>query len=222
LGIDNALATSNPVSRARVKGGYSLEKLGKIVGLSKQYLSRAEHGTYSGLNKELVAWISHSLEMSPKAVRSSYESFQSEQRHNTVRTHHIDFLARKGSLEAGHVLFRHWREGHWYSQIAFCRDLCVHPVSVENYEEGITMFMPAQLQDALREVNLLDPNWQDIPIAAPKTTHVMRNGVKRNVIDVPGAEALSAALSTSEEECDLKSPGGGQSSETATQTPSRA
>lgn len=222
MGIDNALATSNPVSRARVKGGYSLEKLGKIVGLSKQYLSRAEHGTYAGLNRELVIWISKSLEISPKSVKRLYESFQSEKRHDTVRTRHIDFLARKGSSEAGHVLFRHWREGHWYSQIAFCRDMCVHPVSVENYEEGITLFMPAQLQDALREVNLLDPNWQDIPITQPKRDTMQYNGVQRNVIDVPDPGALCATLGASDEECDLKSPGGGQSSQAATQTPSRA
>lgn len=185
MGIENALVTDNPVSRARTFEGYSLERLGKKLGVSKQYLSRAEHGTYSGLNRNLARWVANVLDIPVREVDRQYNSFQSEKRRVTATNLKPQMLARRGSNEPGHVIFARWRAGYWPTVIAFCRDLCVHPASVENYEDGIIALMPAQLLDALREAKLLDPNWNDATSAFPKP---------RTMTDVPETEALRAAL----------------------------
>lgn len=185
MSIDNALVTDNPVSRARSFEGYSLERLGKLLGVSKQYLSRAEHGTYSGINRNLARWTAGVLDISVHEVDRQYSSFQSAKRRRTAQNLQPQILARRGSNEAGHVIFSRWRAGYWPTIIAFCKDMCVHPSSVENYEEGITPVMPVQLVDAMREAKLLDPNWEDAIRAFPK---------QRNIADVPETEALRAAL----------------------------
>lgn len=182
--LDNALVTDNPISRARSFEGYSLEKLGKKLGVSKQYLSRAEHGTYSGINRNLARWTASILELSVREVDRQYSTFQSEKRRRTVQTIAPDMLARKGSLEPGHVIFARWRAGWWSTQLAFCKDMCVHPQSVENYEEGIVTIMPLLVMDALREVKLLDPNWSDELLGKPR----------KGIADVPETEALRAVL----------------------------
>lgn len=182
--INNALVTDNPISRARAFEGYSLERLGKKLGVSKQYLSRAEHGTYSGINRNLARWAANTLELSVREVDRQYNAFQSERRRLTAQNLAPTLLARKGSLEPGHVIFARWRAGWWSSQIAFCRDMCVHPQSVENYEEGIVTIMPILIMDALREVKLLDPNWSDVLLGKPR----------KGIADLPETEALRAAL----------------------------
>lgn len=185
MGIDNALVTENPVSRARSFEGYSLERLGKRLGVSKQYLSRAEHGTYSGINRNLARWVANALEVPVREVDRQYEAFQKEKRQHTAQNLAPVMLARKGSKEPGHVIFARWRAGYWPTVIAFCKDMCVHPASVENYEEGITPLMPALVMDAMRETKLLDPNWTDVESNIPKP---------KRIADVSETEALRAAL----------------------------
>lgn len=188
MGIDNALMTDNPISRARAFEAWSLEKLGKKLGLSKQYLSRAEHGTYSGINRNLARWVANVLDISVREVDRQYSAFQSEKRRLTAQNLAPALLARKNNNEAGHVIFKRWRESWWPTPLAFCKDLCVHPQSVENYEEGIITLMPNVVMDALREAKMLDPNWSEhwsegFPLVRQRT-----------MTDVPETEALRAAL----------------------------
>lgn len=169
--IENALVTSNPVSIARSFAGYSLDRLGKRLGVSRQYLSRAEHGTYTSLNKSLCRWTSTTLGISVHEVERRYEAFQKEKRRTTALNMNVPLLSRKGSKAPGHEIFQNWRAGYWPTVMSFCKAMCVHPASVENYEDGATLQMPMQLAQALREGKMLDPNWSDaiVPnIDAPK------------------------------------------------------
>lgn len=45
------------------------------------------------------------------------------------------------------------------SPLAFAVALCLHPDSVQKYEEGIQRGMPNQIRIALKQVKLLDPSW---------------------------------------------------------------
>lgn len=58
-----------------------------------------------------------------------------------------------------HNVFRQWREGYWTSYVGFCQALCVHPASVENYENGSYDFMPRLMVDALNDVSLIDSSF---------------------------------------------------------------
>lgn len=159
------LVTENPVSQARALEGMSLERLGNKLDVSKQYLSRAEHGTYAGLNRNLIRWISGVLEISGREVERQYKAFQTEKRRHCVETTGPERLKQNRSEfsipKKGYETFRDWRRLYWESPFKFCVDMCVHPASVEKYEDGVCESMPDQLRNALREVDLLEIGWKD-------------------------------------------------------------
>ncbi len=157
----------NPIVEARSDCGMTLENLGRRLSLSKQYVSRAEHGTYSGLNKELIKFVAGELQISAREVVRRYEAFQIFTRRRTAADLNPDVLTRGRSIEPGRILFQVWRESYWPSTIRFSNAMCVHPEMVRNYEEAITPSMPEQIRSALLSVNLLDPNWTESP-TAPK------------------------------------------------------
>lgn len=152
----------NPIIEARNETGMTLQNLGKRLGLSRQYISRAEQGTYSGLNKDLVKFVASQLEISAREVVRRYETFQITTRRRTAANLNPEVLARGRSNEPGHVLFGIWRGSYWPSTTSFSNGLCVHPEVVRNYEEGITPTMPEPIRDALTSVNLLEPNWSEL------------------------------------------------------------
>lgn len=190
--------TNNPLSKAREETGDSLEKLGKKLSLSRQYLSRAEHGTYSSLNRNLVRYIARVLEISGKEVERQYKAFQAEKRRETVERIGPPILSRRLSGEPGHVIFKRWRECYWPTTFSFASTMCVHPANVDNYEEAIVPALPTEIVLALNEVRLLDPNWSEKPNspALPRALTVTR----------AGAEALRADLTASESTRGLRAP----------------
>lgn len=154
-------ATTNPITQARIGAAMSSNALAKRLGLSRQYLSRAEQGTYSSLNPKLVKWVSDTIPISSRWVEKSYEEFQKAQRRATVERVEPHRLERHGSKSPGGVLFERWRSGYWNSPNSFAVDFCVHPDLVMKYEEGIQLNMPKQIRQALSEVNLIETDWTD-------------------------------------------------------------
>ena len=158
----------NPVIEARAESGMTLQNLGKKLGLSKQYVSRAEQGTYTGLNKDLIKFVANQLSVSAREVVRRYEAFQVIHRRRTAVNLNPEVLARRGSSQPGHVIFEIWRSSYWPSTTSFSNGLCIHPEAVRNYEEGIAPTMPDPIRLALLSVNLLDPNWTEMPPASTK------------------------------------------------------
>lgn len=151
----------NPIIDARLAMSHSGPSLAKRLGLSRQYISRAEQGTYSNLNPALLRWVSNASNISPEAVTRRYVLFQKAQRRATLEKVAPHKLERHGSLELGHKLFERWRSGYWTSPTQFSVAFCVHPDSVQKYEEGIQKSMPKQIKEALLEVELIDESWRD-------------------------------------------------------------
>lgn len=149
----------NPITDARIGVSMSGPGLAKKLGLSRQYVNRAEQGTYSSLNPELVRWVGVTLSIDTRSVIRRYNIFQKATREATVEKIEPHKLERSGN-EPGHVLFERWRSGYWTSPTQFAVAFCVHPDSVQKYEEGIQKTMPGQIQNALREVNLLADNFE--------------------------------------------------------------
>lgn len=135
--------------------------LAKRLGLSRQYLSRAEQGTYTNLNPALQSWTAHTLSISENAVKQRYIQFQQATRQASFERIGPHKLERRRSSLAGHILFERWRTGYWTSPTQFSIAFCVHPDSVQKYEEGIQKRMPDQLKQALLETNLIDESWSD-------------------------------------------------------------
>ena len=158
------LKMDNPIVEARHLTGISLERLGRKLSLSKQYLSRAEQATFSGLNPGLLKWSADALSVTSGKIMHEYYAYQAATRHRTQETINPQLLARRGSKLPGHVVFMNWRELYWISPTAFSNAMCVHPESVRNYEDGMISSMPDQLRKALRSVKLIDPNWiENVP-----------------------------------------------------------
>lgn len=151
---------TNPIVQARIDMAISANALARRLGLSKQYLSRAEQGTYSSLNPALLRWISNALNFTPEAVVQRYVLFQKATRRAAVEKIEPARLERK-SETPGNELFERWRSGYWSSPIQFATDFCIHPDLIQKYEEGITKSMPKQLKAVLIENGILDSNWQD-------------------------------------------------------------
>lgn len=153
---------TNPIADARFECGLSLQRLGKRVGLSRQYLSRAEQGTYSGLNKDLIRFTSEQLQISSREVMRRYEAFQVMTRRRTASNLRPIILTRpRGNTEAGWKLFEQWRSSYWNSATAFSNAFCVHPEVVRNYEEGGMPGMPEPIKAALLSVALIEVNWSE-------------------------------------------------------------
>lgn len=154
----------NPIIDGRLHVGLTSNALAKRMGLSKQYVSRTEKGTYSSLNPALLQWVANALSISKNDVMKRYVQFQKATRLATVERIDPHKLVRQdGSVEPGHVLFEHWRSGYWPSTVAFSNDFCVHSDTVRNYEEGIRKDMPTAIRSALLETNLLGPDFEKIP-----------------------------------------------------------
>lgn len=141
----------------------TLNTLGKKLGLSRQYLSRAESGTYSSLNPQLAKWVANSLDWEVQSVHERYETFQDARRRATMDEVQPHKLERHESHEPGHVLFERWRSGYWVSPVAFANAFCVHPDLVQKYEEGVQKRMPRQIREVLRGFGIIDSNWVDAP-----------------------------------------------------------
>ena len=151
----------NPITDARLQKSFSGPALAKRLGLSRQYLNRAEQGTYTAINPALQKWVANALQIHPDAVRQRYILFQKAQRCATVEKIEPHKLERHGSSEAGHLIFERWRNGYWTSPTQFAVAFCVHPDAVQKYEEGIQKKMPDALRNALTETNLIEINWAD-------------------------------------------------------------
>lgn len=135
--------------------------LAKRLGLSRQYLSRAEQGTYSSLNPSLRKWTANALSISVNDVDKLYAAFQKSQRRQTIERIDPHKLERNQSNEPGHLVFERWRSGYWTSPTQFAIAFCIHPDSIQKYEEGIQRKMPKQLLEALIENELIDLKWSD-------------------------------------------------------------
>lgn len=142
---------------------YSQSALAKKLGVSKQYISKAEQGTYTSLNPSLIRWVSSALNLSPTAVSRRYEHFQVEARKSTLAEIAPHALVRsQNNNDPGHVLFEQWLLGYWPSHIAFSQGLCVHPEMVRKYVEGITPEMPKQIKTILTDAGLMEANWREM------------------------------------------------------------
>lgn len=135
--------------------------LAKRLGLSRQYLNRAEQGTYTSLNPALLKWVSNALRIDVTSVKKRYLIFQQATRQATIEKVDPHKLVRHNS-QPSHKLFEQWRNGYWTSPTQFAVAFCVHPDSVQKYEEGIQKTMPGQIRNALEEVNLLDKNFEKL------------------------------------------------------------
>jgi transcriptional regulator with XRE-family HTH domain len=159
--------------------------LAKRLGVSKQYVSRAEHGTYSSLNNDLVKYGAHQLHIKPGEFVGLYKKFQVETRMATVENVNPAMLARRSSDALGNEIFVNWRSGYWTSITSFCNAFCVHPEMVRAYEDGIRDEMPAALRSVLQATKLLDPNWYDRPRDQSDTVEklkILRENRDRGII----------------------------------------
>lgn len=171
----------NPILEARLNDGYSLKRLGKRLGISAQYISRAEHATYSDLNGALTNYAADVLAVTPIAVMNRYRNFQNETRRRTARNIQPKKLVRGISVQPGHVLFAEWRSIYWPSPVAFSNAFCVHPDVVTMYEDGIRTTMPDQVKRALEMVRLLDDDWSEAPIPGQRKLSAFGPVAKRQV-----------------------------------------
>jgi transcriptional regulator with XRE-family HTH domain len=154
----------NPIIDARLQISLSAVGLAKKLGLSRQYIQRAEAGTYTSLNPALLKWVANRLSISVGDVVKRYVQFQKATRFATVEKFDPHTLARQGNnTDAGHVIFEHWRSGYWNSSLAFANAFCLHPETVRTYEEGDRKEMPLAIRTALNETGLLNGNWIERP-----------------------------------------------------------
>jgi transcriptional regulator with XRE-family HTH domain len=173
----------NPITEARMSAALSKQEFSRRLRLSRTFILRAEEGCYSNPGSKLIQFSTNELKISIGEFNRRYAKFQRDTR--IRRTENIEPLqivnqvvARtpvglvRGIYEVDLEInsddiktvqlneeFKKWRESYWTSYVGFCQALCVHPASVENYEEGRYDFMPRLIVDALSEVSLLDSSF---------------------------------------------------------------
>lgn len=164
-------ATPNPIVEARALAAMSLKRLGRELDMSAQYISSAEHGTYSDINERLVNYSAERLGIDAEAVMYRYKDFQKETRRRSANEINPKMLTRGLIAAPGHLIFRNWRAIYWPSPVAFANAFCVHPEVVRTYEDGTRGSIPNQVLRALQSVKLIDPNWSEMPPARRMSNH---------------------------------------------------
>lgn len=152
----------NPIIDARLRVVLSSTALAKKLGLSRQYLNRAEQGTYSSLNPALKKWTANTLGIGVTDVEKRYLQFQNATRAATVESVDPHKLERheNNTNQPGYQIFEQWRSGYWPSSFAFSNAFCIHPETVRNYEEGMRPEMPTLMVEILTEFKLIDPDFE--------------------------------------------------------------
>jgi hypothetical protein len=178
----------NPITAARVSAGLSKQQFSKNLRLSRTFILRAEEGCYSNPGSTLVNFSTNELGISKSEFMRQYTRFQKFTRKRAIdNLPNIELLSIENlapcralenpnppdDLEVNlieieskdidklylHRVFKKWRESYWSTYVGFAKALCVHPASVENYENGAYKFMPELMIDALDEVNLFDSSF---------------------------------------------------------------
>lgn len=164
--MTNSLNYENPLTFAVNRSTISYTELGADVLLSKQYLGKAKTGCYSDINDRLIGWIARTLSdyfdenVSTKQVNQWYHEFQIAKRNkilyklSPVEGKPLDDAPvmndyRYNNKEDFRIKFVMWRRTHWKSGLAFAQDMCIHPYTVQTYEEGGTKDIPGAIMDLL-------------------------------------------------------------------------
>lgn len=155
----NPSTTKNPLTEARDAAKISANRLAKRLSLSRQYLSRADQGTYTNINPNLMEFTCTHLNLNSKDVMDLYRKFQEDRRVETIARLNPDLLAVEhvpGTKTKFHYeIFREWRENYWHTISQFSSQMCVHPGTVTNYENGLQSFMPYVIRDSLVQVKMI-------------------------------------------------------------------
>jgi ribosome-binding protein aMBF1 (putative translation factor) len=169
----------NPITYARTTAGLSKHQLSAKMRLSRTFILRAEEGCYTNPGTKLIDFTCSTLQISRGEFRRQYRHFQSEQRKRAAETLEPLQVPNRVKSELTpvgpvinseddlehfktvyfHKVFKSWREDYWASRNNAASALCLHPASIENYEEGAYKQMPELIKEALQEVKLLDESF---------------------------------------------------------------
>lgn len=165
----------NPIRYARSLDQLSQAKLARKLQISRPFLIRVEQGCYKTPGSDLTNYAAQTLTVTPRRITETYINFQTARRYSTLDSltglsglvgpvaapSNITKNSSEGVATVNlrrifvHEQFKEWREGYWSSAIDFAVSFCVHPDSVRKYELGQMLRMPEQLQDVLRQCNLI-------------------------------------------------------------------
>jgi transcriptional regulator with XRE-family HTH domain len=153
----------NPLSFALKTTQTKPIDLASQLGLSRQYVSRAEMGCHLNLSVRVVKWIQLSVNqefsggLSYSAIGTWYRLFQTERRTQTRNRIGINNLRELLPPVASSIAapdeyrarFKEWRTIYWPTRYAFAKDMCVHPGSVDSFESGKSRKIPHDLMAVL-------------------------------------------------------------------------
>lgn len=169
--IDEMPIGSNPIHYSRSLSQLSQAKLARTLQISRSFLIRVEQGCYKTPGSDLTNYAAEVLSSDPPTILNRYELHQRIKRELTI-SERPELSPITGPVAAPnqfqkfssetvttrifcHDVFREWREDYWDFSIDFCTSMCIHPDTVKKYESGEMLKMPEQLQDVLRECNLI-------------------------------------------------------------------
>jgi hypothetical protein len=155
----------NPLVFAMERTGITLTELSKDVLLSKQYINKTEYGCFTNINERLVRWLALRLgdyydeNISTKQINTWYQNFRQYKRNSTrYRLSQIEGEPIKDSPPVGNFIYDNeayreefvkWRSKYWNSHYQFAKDMCIHPYTVKNFEDGDCKGFPQELRTLL-------------------------------------------------------------------------
>jgi transcriptional regulator with XRE-family HTH domain len=166
----------NPISYARMTSHLNKQEFARKMGTSRTYIIRLEQGCYTSPGEKLTRFASEALQIPMEEVNQRYERFQKEKRRETANRLNLMPISVSGRVTSStpvgtkikpvnfHEIFKNWRETYWHSIVNFSDQMCVHPSSVEKYENGALKSMPIILRRALEELNLLEDNFDPFKV----------------------------------------------------------
>lgn len=141
-------------------GSKLIEFSTKTLGISNTEFKRQYTRFQSFTRKQAILKL-HNLEPLSIQNRASWDDLKSISPVGEVTNSEVDLelISDDVNRVKVHSLFKKWRENYWGTYIGFSKALCVHPASVENYENGNYDSMPELMIDALNEVGLIDSSF---------------------------------------------------------------
>lgn len=139
----------NPLRQLRMEARLGVEQLADRVGVSKQFIIRAEQAVYDSPPPRLLEYYSLAKWDEDELI-NEYTEFQ----HFTRKTNYGRLLDPRpvGNPEFAHP-FTYWREASGLSRQSISTLYCVHPATVFKFEQQAHLVnsLPPQLSDALLE-----------------------------------------------------------------------
>lgn len=157
--MEKFLSGRHPWAEYRRKAGFTQLQVADRLDVTRHYIIRLEQSLYWHPTDSLLARLAILYGVDLDEFEMSYYDYVRDRR-KTFRVLHKPF---EDALELPYLMVEHplvrYRLSYGYSRVRLCKELCLHPDNIRDYEINEQRHIPEQLAVACEEME-----WQVEPL----------------------------------------------------------